>query len=366
MVDAIPGRQSAETRRRCAGAGLIPGHVSAAALNVPSTMWWRAIPTRERAGAQPSMRALRSDPAYESRAEGEALYWSNPPLTAAALEGAHSPAVRRFLNASYTGDEGVSWLEDLVRRGPFLRAAMLGSTEGLKEKEWLSLGGSRQLDVYDISRRVLERARWHVRPKRFGVHWPPRRARFFKADLNFVALPQNSYDVIWSSASLHHVINLEYLFDEIDGALCPGGLLAIHDYVGEARLQYAADRLARVNAVLREVPERFRLLRQIDPPRSEEMSPFEAVRSDETLGLAQQRFEVVHLEVVEALFPLLIVLKLADMEREAPTLLSRVFEAERSARRDPRIQRCSMYGVFRKRSSPLTAVEPPTAGRGHS
>lgn len=317
----------------------------------------RQIQTRERLEAQPSMKALRTDPIYQAQAEGETDYWSNPPLTAAALEAAHSPAVKRFLNASYTGDENLSWMADLARRGPFSRAAMLGSTEGLKEKEWLSLNGSNRLDVYDISRPVLERARWELRPKRFGVHWPPLRARFFKADLNFVALPKNHYDVIWSSASLHHVVNLEYLFDEAHAALRPGGLLAIHDYVGEPRLQYAADRLALANAVLRRIPERYRHVSEITPPKLDEVSPFEAIRSADTLGVVKERFDVLHLELIEALFPILIVLKFADMEREEPKHLPLVFDAELNARRDPAVKKCSMYGVFRKRSSVVSKEE---------
>src|SRR4029077_12081108 len=109
---------------------------------------------------------------------------------------------------------------------------------------WVRARGSERLDVYDVSPGMLSRMRRGM----------PRSVRFVRADLNFVRLPRDAYDVIWSSGTLHHLVNLEHLLDEVARALRPGGLFAVHDFVGESRFRYDPHRLARANAALRDVP----------------------------------------------------------------------------------------------------------------
>lgn len=331
-----------------------------AALSSPAMAsaraWWQSrlsrlywdlrFRARQRTDAPPGMRVGPRDPGYRAAAAAEAAFWENPPLNTAILEAPQTGAFARFINESYTGDPQLSWMEDLVRRGPFERAAVLGSTQGVRESSWLEQRGSLDLDVYDISSKVLARTMRRVgsaRPR------PPGRLRFFHADLNFAALPRDAYDVVWSTASLHHVTNLEYLFDEVAAALRPGGLLAVHDYTGEARFRYDRERAARVNDVLQKVPARFRHSDRAEPPPAAYMSPFEAVRAPETPAILEERFDIVHVARADALYPLFLLLDLAAMERDEPALLEAVFEAERAARRDPSLRRCSMYGVFRRR-----------------
>ena len=147
-----------------------------------------------------------------------------------------------------TGDPTRSWLDDLIARGPFGSAAMLGCDEDPLEASWMRAGASARLDVYDLSAEVIRRRRARA----------PRGVRFIRADLNFAHLPTERYDVIWSSGCLHHLVNLEHLMDQVSRALRPGGLFAFHDYVGENRFHFDLWRLARANAALCEVPVRFR------------------------------------------------------------------------------------------------------------
>jgi SAM-dependent methyltransferase len=311
--------------------------------------WNLRFRSRQHRSRLPDMRVAPADPRYREAAAAEAAFWENPPLNTAILESAQTGAFARFINESYTGDPDISWMEDLVRRGPFARAAVLGCTQGLRESSWLRQGGSRELDVYDISSKVLARARRQVRAE--GVAPSGARIRFFRADLSFVDLPENSYDVVWTTACLHHVTNLEYLFSVVEAALRPQGLLAIHDYIGEARFAYAPERRSRANEVFRKVPARFRYAEEILPVADDFMSPFEAIRSDETREIVEARFEVVHLALADALYPLFLLLDLAAIEREEPALLDAIFAAEVAARRDPALRACSMYGVFRRRHS---------------
>jgi SAM-dependent methyltransferase len=172
-----------------------------------------------------------------------------------------------------------------------------------------------------------------------------------QADLNFVRLPPEHYSIVWSSGVLHHVANLERLYDEVARALRPGGLFAIHDYVGERRLQYSPERLARINAVLRDVPERFRRggITEVEAPGPETLSPFCGVRADEVVPLAEARFDVVHRADAGTLFPLYFMIDAAAMMREDPEAFERLVAAELEADADPAVRHCSVYLLLRRR-----------------
>ena len=175
--------------------------------------------------------------------------------------------------------------------------------------------------------------------------------RLVQADLNFVQLPEGKYDVVWTSACLHHLTNLEHLFQEIERSLRPGGLFAINDYVGERRLCYDPERIRLADAIYRQVPARYRTVgvERVQPPPEADKSPFEALRSDEILPLARERFDQLHLGLTGALHPLFFLLDTALMEREEAQWVERVLVAEEEAVRTPGIRACTAYAVFRKR-----------------
>lgn len=296
---------------------------------------------------------------YEGRALAEAEFWDNPPgLNVGVLESLHPESSQRCLNAAYTGDPGRTWLEDLIARGPYRRAAMLGSSEGVYESVWLRMRASRSLDVYDLSKGAIGRTRRRLAKRWLGIPWPEHRVRLIAADLNFVRLPRGRYDVVWSAGCIHHVVNLEHLFDEVHEALVPGGILAFQDYVGEPRLQYSEERLQLVNQILEMVPPCFRRGegRSIERPKEHEMSPFEAVRSDEILGAAASRFDLLHIGQCGYLHPLGMFIDMHAIDRQEPELLERILEIERDAGRDhPAVSPASVYAVFRRRAADTAA-----------
>jgi hypothetical protein len=131
--------------------------------------------------------------------------------------------------------------------------------------------------------------------------------------------------------------------------LRPGGLFAFRSYVGEARLQYAPDRLAKVNALLQTVPPRYRRSDTIEAPNPAwSMTPFQAVRPRDILPLARARFDAVYEATAARLFPLPFVIDTPTIAKEDPALFDRLIRAEDEAKADPVMQPCSVYAVFRK------------------
>jgi SAM-dependent methyltransferase len=294
----------------------------------PSATWTKP--------ADPALRVQEADPAYRWKAGAEARFWARPlhPVRSQL----HPPA---GVNRDLTGDPARSWLEDLMARGPFATAAMLGCDDDALEGVWMRAAASVSLDVFELSPGVIRHRRALAPP---GV-------RFIQSDLNFIRLPAERYDVIWSSGCLHHVVNLEYLFEQVARALRPGGLLAIHDYVGETRLQFDPRRLDRVNAALSEVPVRFRR-NGIDIITRDALaivrSPLCATRSEDVLSAARERFQVVHQRFTAALYPLMSFLDVDALAREAPDVLARVLVAEAGALADPKLRPCEAYALFRR------------------
>jgi SAM-dependent methyltransferase len=309
----------------------------------------RADGTTEQDRRRSSYVVAPDDVAYPWKAKAEAEYWAKRDFGSGYYSFLR--AGDRDANLAYTGDPQLSWLDDLIGRGPFGTAAMLGCDETRYEIAWLDAGASESLDVYELSEGVIRKVRAELGMRPWSSRRRGRLVRFIRADLNFVRLPAEHYDVIWSSGCLHHVTNLESLFSEIERALKPGGIFALHDYVGERRLQYSNRRLERINEILQRVPRQLRRggTTAVTRPHVEELSPFCAVRSDELLDQAKERFEIVHLARAGALFPLTIVLDVPAIEREAPHIKDMVGHAEAEAMRDPSLAKCGAYAVFRKR-----------------
>ena len=292
-----------------------------------------------------TLRVTPGDPVYRDAVLVERDYphdWLLSGLDPAALA-----AWERFQNEQLTGDPGRSWLDDLIARGPVQRAAALGCDGTAAVTGWLRARASAELDVYDLSGRQLGRMARAVAAEPSGVQ-----LRLVETDLNLARLPPSTYDVIWSAGTLRHLYNLEHVLEEIDRALRPGGLFVLYDCVVERRHRYSEHRITRVNALVAEMPARFRLRRQpLTPVDSMLLSPFCAVRSDDMTRLVRERFDIVHDRTTGYLAPLGHLLDLHAMEREAPELLARVRDAEVAARDDPHLRPWSAWLVGRRRAA---------------
>jgi SAM-dependent methyltransferase len=78
------------------------------------------------------------------------------------------------------------------------------------------------------------------------------------ADLNFVKLPEKTFDLVVAQTCLHHVLFLERVAEQVWRSLRSSGYLWIHDFIGETRGQYESKRLTIMNQLLGVLPEKFR------------------------------------------------------------------------------------------------------------
>ena len=108
--------------------------------------------------------------------------------------------------------------------------------------------------------------------------------------------PSGKYDVVMASQSLHHVLELEHLFDSVAGAIAPEGRFAIHDMIGRNGHMRWPESKEVVDRFWTEMPQDHRYNRQLR--RHEErfedwdcsVSGFEGIRAQDILPLLVQRF----------------------------------------------------------------------------
>ena len=216
-----------------------------------------------------------------------------------------SRAVREHLNQLATGHPDTDWLTWL-RRQIFVtdetdesgrgvaRCLVLGCGEGWLERKiaaWPEIG---HIDAQDVAGDAVAKA--HALAHQAGLE-----ISYRTSDLNVDPL-EGCYDLIVAHSVLHHINELEFALDQIRGALKPGGVVAINEYVGPARLQYSDAALQAINEIMAILPERYRIstltgkpvAHKARPPVEYLMSvdPSEAARSDELHDLIHEHLNV--------------------------------------------------------------------------
>ena len=276
-------------------------------------------------GPCPALRVTADDPEYRRQAVAEAEYWSRMvPYALEALEKRFDEGpVDRYTNERFTGDPDVGWQHVIARRGPFRRGLVLGLSSLRVEADILETNPSMHVTFMDISPGSLAR-----RAEALGPRFPGRVATVC-ADLNFVELEREGYDCIASSASLHHVTNLEHLAWQVDAALTRDGWFFLNDYVGEPRFQFTAEK-QRVFTVVHDreaarTPGRRLGCCWMD---ASDLSPFCGVRSDELLPVLRTHLREVEVRTAAALTVALLRARPADgATLPPPTPVRRLVDA---------------------------------------
>jgi SAM-dependent methyltransferase len=242
-----------------------------------------------------------SDADYQSLLAAESRKWGNHLQVEASGEW-HAwldhPLVSRHYRARGLV-EGLPWERWVAHHlgRPAARSLDLGCGSGLKSLAVFQAGSTNETDGLDVSEeRIAEAERMRIArgiPGQFRV-----------ADVNSARLPANSYDLIFSSHSLHHFLALEHVMAEVHEALTPEGLFILEEFVGPTQFQWTDRQIAVVRTLMELLPDGLRMLRwgAVKPyegrPTVADVvaaSPFESIRSAEIVPLFQRFFRVVTL-----------------------------------------------------------------------
>lgn len=182
---------------------------------------------------------------------------------------------------------------------PGMNVLELGCASG-----WLTLAmaqrGARAEGI-DISEKALNIARRYYDSIRDSVGGS---VTYRAADLNALQLSAETYDVIAVKGTLHHLMRMDHVIDEIHKALKPGGLLWVSDSDGEEAMSTALVASGLMFVLPTHVSYREKISGLIRfgtraPSRikasieAEGLSPFEgAGREHDWVKLITQRFEI--------------------------------------------------------------------------
>lgn len=150
--------------------------------------------------------------------------------------------------------------------------------------------GEFSLECLDINSNMLERGR-----KLAGERGLEDHLKYVQADFNNWH-PEGRYDAILANQCLHHVQNLEGLFDAVESALTANGLFITSDMIGRNGHQRWPEAEGIVQEIWSELDDRYKFNHQIGTLEKEFVNrdcstgSFEGIRAQDILPLLLDRF----------------------------------------------------------------------------
>ncbi|HVO76455.1 MAG TPA: class I SAM-dependent methyltransferase [Candidatus Bathyarchaeia archaeon] len=215
------------------------------------------------------------------------------------------PEVMERWNQMVSGDPRKDYVAYFLERHAAARRAMralsLGSGTGSREVELARSGLFARVDGVDFSAPRIAYAARRAREAGFvGI------INYVVGDAARVDLEPGSYDVVIAEQFLHHVSPLEPMLSRIGSLLARDGFFMFNEFVGPARFQWTDTQLKAVNALLAELPEKYRIRwksgtvkRRIHRPGRLAVrlfDPTEAAESSRIVPLVREAFEVIELK----------------------------------------------------------------------
>jgi SAM-dependent methyltransferase len=221
-----------------------------------------------------------------------------------ALPESHSYCANRYwlprMQALGFGSIDEMYLSYLLKFSEFhpgpLRVLSVGA--GNCDHE-LALGGllrERGADAWtfvclDVNPAMLARGQAQAESAGLGKHF-----RFLAADVNGWQPEAGAFGAVMASHSLHHIVDLEALFEKINRALAPGGYFLVNDMIGRNGHRRWPEALKYLPPLWRVLEDRHKFNHHTQMVEKEFInwdyshSGFEGIRAQDILPLLLQRF----------------------------------------------------------------------------
>ncbi len=247
--------------------------------------------------------SLGREPGYSVRFQSELNRYSNiedvHALPAIAHYWAHRylrPILQEFGVPSsielFRNHMARSCTDNAGRHVHFLSIGAGDSATEIGIAHWLMNNGIQNFafDCLDINAEVLSRGAHAARENGVADHFT-----FATFDINDWR-PQHQYMGVLAMQSLHHVQELETLFDRIGQTLHPDGYFMADDMIGRNGHQRWPEALRLVNQIWAELPDKYKYNHQLKRVEKEYVNwdcskeGFEGIRSQDILPLLLRHF----------------------------------------------------------------------------
>lgn len=202
-------------------------------------------------------------------------------------------AARRVREA--TGDDMQGHVVTRLRARAGMRMLSLGSGPGGLELAFARDVPAAEIVCKDLNAGLLDRGRAQADAEGLAV-------TFEQADLNLIELPGAEFDLVFCHASLHHLLELEHVFEQIKRTLRPAGELIVIDVVTRHGYRMWPETRKVVDGIWKTLPPRYRVNHTAYHVKMEDRAIFEAdtrssgmecIRSEDILPLLAKEFETV-------------------------------------------------------------------------
>ncbi len=218
------------------------------------------------------------------------------------------------------------------------------------------------IDCIDLNADMLARGRRDADAAGLSTH-----IRTMCVDFNYWK-PAGRYDAVMANQSLHHVLELERLFDKVHGALEGGGCFVVNDIIGRNGHLRWPEAKAIVERFWEELPPPYRYNRQLSRHETSfldwdcSVDGFEGIRAQDILPLLVERFgfeefiafaNVIDPFIDRSFGPNFDVANASDL-----AFIDRVHAADEQALAEGRIKPTHMFAVMRTAASASTRCLP--------
>lgn len=236
---------------------------------------------------------------YEERIENEKRNYSQLERTEAGCEKTCGTLVftldamhRRVENA--VGHNVWNYIINYVNARNFTRILSLGTgTCGVEISLAEQFRKPYELACLDFNKELLERGAKMATTKGIPM-------TYFAQDINFLELDE-TYDLVFAHAVLHHLIELEHIFNQIKSHLAKKGQFVVYDVTSRNGPLLWPEQRKVIDGLLKALPPKFNyshfLKRNTDTYVEIDSSDasFECIRSQDVLPLLQKYFTTIHL-----------------------------------------------------------------------
>jgi ubiquinone/menaquinone biosynthesis C-methylase UbiE len=174
----------------------------------------------------------------------------------------------------------------------------LGSGLASLEEWYVKNGYVEHCTAFEASQVAVNKAR-----ERIAAAGLSDRLEMRCGDVTEASIPDESYDVVFVQAAIHHFFKIEEMFQFMRRVLKPGGLLVYDEYIGPDHMLFDEKTLDLMDEIDRCLGERYRQSVQTNAIRQGvsrptlqnmlDMDPSEGVHASEILPLTYQYFDVV-------------------------------------------------------------------------
>jgi O-antigen biosynthesis protein len=177
-------------------------------------------------------------------------YWEANPEAGSRSQWFLNPVISQELNRRMSGGESAHhWLRwiavDYFQGRQFKAMLSPGCGTGSHELLAARFNLAERIDAFDFSEASLQIARQKAMEEGHTIN-------FYRDDLNTFELPpQQPYDLVMCSGSLHHVREIERFLSTVRSALTSDGYFVVNEYVGACYNLYDRRQVDLINRIYR-------------------------------------------------------------------------------------------------------------------